>query len=75
MALVAGVHLQSILVGYEPSGSGWVSWVVLAVIVSVIAVSFLGIVRGLLRNGIIKWRFHQISRRADGGPETEQGDP
>lgn len=59
MAL-AGLSAQAILFGVQPSGTGWVGWVVLAVIVSFMAVTVLGSIRGRLRSGLIKRRFRHL---------------
>jgi hypothetical protein len=77
MALADGVHVQAILIGYAPSGQGWVGWVVLAVIVSFLAVSFLGLMRGWLRAAMIKWRSrHQVSGSpTPSGPEVDDHAP
>ena len=39
----------AVLVAYEASGTGWVGWVVLAAILSFLAVGFLSPIRGRLR--------------------------
>ena len=40
--------MQAVLIGYTPSGQGWVGWVVLAVIVAFLAVGLFGVARGWL---------------------------
>ena len=69
MAL-AGLCAQATLVGVQPSGTGWVGWVVLAVIVFFIAVTVLGDIRGRLRSALIKWR----SRHVVSGSPTPDDD-
>jgi hypothetical protein len=59
MAL-AGLCVQTILFGVQPSGTGWVGWAVLAVIVFFMAVTVLGIIRGRLRSGLVKWRSRHL---------------
>ena len=46
MAPAHRFHVQAILVGVAPSGTGWVGWLVLAVIVGFMAVTVLGNIRG-----------------------------
>ena len=66
--------MQATLIGYAPSGQSWVGWVVLAVIVSFMAVSFFGIVRGRLRNGMIEWRSRrQLSSPPTSGSSAQSG--
>jgi hypothetical protein len=59
MAL-AGLWAQTILFGVQPSGTGWVGWVVLAVIVFFMALTVLGIIRGKLRSVLMKWRSRHL---------------
>lgn len=57
--------MQAILIGYVPSGQGWVGWVVLVVIVAFLAVGIFGLALGWLKAGVIKWRFrHKASNPA-----------
>lgn len=46
----------AVLVAYESSGTGWVGWVVLAVIVGFIAFTLIGDFRKSFLRRIKKWR-------------------
>lgn len=62
--------MQGVLVGFAPSGDSWVGWIVLAVIVTFMAVTVLGDIRGKLRSGLIKRR----SRHLVSGSPTPDDD-
>jgi hypothetical protein len=59
--------VQTVLIGYAPSGQGWVGWVVLAAIVAFLAAGVFGVLRCWLKAGVIEWR----SRRQVSSPPTE----
>jgi uncharacterized membrane protein YcjF (UPF0283 family) len=66
--------VQAILIAYSSSGdNSWVGWLILVVILLFVAVGLVGVIRGWLRAGRIKWRSrHQISSsQTSSEPKTE----
>jgi hypothetical protein len=58
----AGAMALAVLVAYQSSGTGWVGWVVLAVIVAFIAVTLIGDFRRSVLRRIKKWRTRRQDR-------------
>ena len=57
-------------IAVQPSGTGWVGWVVLAVIVAFLVLTLIGDVRRGVWTRIGQWR----TRRPSSGPRAPDGD-